>query len=410
MNTTLSFKDLGINEPVLRVCREEGFIRPTEIQEKSIPYVLDHQDVIGEAATGSGKTLAFATGIIHRTEQGKGIQSLVLTPTRELAHQVADMITMLSKYKKLNIVPVYGGVSINSQIHHLRRAEVVVATPGRLIDHIQRKSINLQGVKVLVIDECDRLLDMGFLPDIEYIISILPKKRQTLLFSATISYDVNKIAYKYQNNPIEVNAKAFIEANKLSQVYFGPIEDSLKFSLLVWLLEQDQNKNKSAMIFCNTRRTVDFLFKNLTNLGFKASSLHGGYSQSERSKQLNRFIEKRIPLLIATDVAARGLDIPNVQIIYNYDLPNNGDQYIHRIGRTARAGKSGRAITLVTRRNTETFMRTFRSSRFNILKEALPHIKRVQTTFRPSRTIKRHENDRFIAKRIPEPQFSRYSV
>jgi len=410
MNTSLSFKDLGINEPVLRVCIEEGFIHPTEIQEKSIPYVMDHYDVIGEAATGSGKTLVFATGIIHRTEQGKGIQSLVLTPTRELAHQVADMITTLSRYKKLNIVPVYGGVSINTQIHHLRKAEVVVATPGRLIDHIQRKSINLQGVKVLVIDECDRLLDMGFLPDIEYIISILPKKRQTLLFSATISYDVNKIAFKYLNNPIEVNAKAFIEANKLSQVYFGPIEDSLKFSLLVWLLELDQNKNKSAMIFCNTRRTVDFLFKNLTNLGFKASSLHGGYSQSERSKQLNTFIEKRIPLLIATDVAARGLDIPNVQIIYNYDLPNNGDQYIHRIGRTARAGKSGRAITLVTRRNTETFMRTFRSSRFNILKEALPRIKRVQTTFQPSRTKKRYQNDRFIAKKIPEPQFSRYSV
>ena len=410
MNTSLSFKDLGINEPVLRVCQEEGFIHPTEIQEKSIPYVMDHYDVIGEAATGSGKTLAFAAGIIQGTKQGRGIQSLVLTPTRELAQQVAEMITTLSKYQNLKVIPIYGGVSINPQIQQLRSTEVVIATPGRLIDHIHRGTINLQNVKIFVLDECDRLLDMGFIHDIEQIIANLPKKRQTLLFSATVSPEVNNISYKYLSNPIEISAKPFVEESLLSQMYYGPFEESLKFSILVWLLNQDQNRNKSALIFCNTRKTVDFLFKNLINNGFIANSLHGGFSQYERNNRLNAFVEKQVPILIATDVAARGLDIPEVQIVYNYDLPDNKDQYIHRIGRTARAGSSGRAITLVSRHNTENFMRSFRDSRFNIIKGDLPRIQRVQTIFRPNRTKRQHQNKRFYTKRNPEPQFSRYSV
>ena len=234
--STTTFAQLGISDPILQVCHEEKFIHPTEIQQKSIPYVIEGEDVIAQAATGSGKTLAFASGIIQKTVKGKGIQALVVTPTRELAQQVADMITSLSKYKPLRIISVYGGVSINPQFRELSQADVVIGTPGRLIDHIERRTINLRRIKILVLDECDRLLDMGFLPDVEKIISHLPKKRQTLLYSATISYDVSQIAQKYMNSPIEVGATSYVDPRKLHQYYYGPINNSMKFSLLVHLL------------------------------------------------------------------------------------------------------------------------------------------------------------------------------
>ncbi|MFX0152078.1 MAG: DEAD/DEAH box helicase, partial [Candidatus Hodarchaeota archaeon] len=270
MSSTTTFKQLGVIDSILQVCTEEEFEKPTEIQEKSIPYVIAGKDVIGEAATGSGKTLAFASGIIHRTNSGQGVQALIISPTRELAQQTTVMIRGLSKYKPLRIIPIYGGVSINPQITNLRRADVVIGTPGRLIDHIIRGTINLKRVKILVLDECDRLLDMGFLPDIEKIIDILPENRQTLLFSATIPFEVNRLAQKYMHNPIDVDAESYVDPNKLTQYYFGPLEDSLKFSLLVHLLKQDKNEGLS-MIFCNTRRYADILAKNLEYVGIKAT-------------------------------------------------------------------------------------------------------------------------------------------
>jgi len=359
--TTTTFKQLGIIDPVLKVCEEEEFIRPTEIQEKSIPHVIKGRDVIAKAATGSGKTLAFASGIIQKTVKGKGVQALVVTPTRELAHQVTDMITSLSKYKTLRIISVYGGVSINPQFHELKRADVVIGTPGRLIDHIERGTIELGQIKILVLDECDRLLDMGFLLDIEKIIYSIPRKRQTLLYSATISYDISQIAQKYMNNPIEVGAQSYVDPQKLSQYYFGPVSNSLKFSLLVHLLNKN-NGGGLSMIFCNTRRNADLINKNLIRLGIKATVLHGGYTQQERSKSLNSFHTRKTKILVATDVAARGLDIQGVTFIYNYDLPSNFKQYIHRIGRTARAGKTGKAITLVSQRDGEDFFHLFRDN------------------------------------------------
>ncbi|MHA2224857.1 MAG: DEAD/DEAH box helicase [Candidatus Hodarchaeales archaeon] len=416
MTNTDTFKQLGIIEPIIQVCTEKKFKKPTEIQKKAIPYVIAGKDVIGEAATGSGKTLAFASGIIQSVSRGKGVQSLIITPTRELTQQISEMIHDLSKYKPLKITAIYGGVSINPQINNLRRADVVVGTPGRLLDHIGRGTIRLGNVKILVLDECDRLLDMGFLPDVERIIRQLPekKKRQTLLFSATISFEVNKLAQKYMYNPIDVEATSFVDPAKLTQYYYGPVDNSLKFSLLVHLLEQNKRTGLS-MIFCNTRRYAEFVAKNLINYGLKATALHGGLSQSERTKRFNRFQNRRHDVLVATDVAARGLDIQGVTNIFNYDLPDNRKQYIHRIGRTARAGKEGKAITLVAQRDNEKFFHLFRDNRNGIQKGNLPFIKRITTErmpskFRPRNRSTRSPTRKMVLKNTPSPSYSRYSL
>ncbi len=421
MSKSIKFEQLGVIDPILRVCDEENFNNPTEIQEKSIPLVVDGKDVIGQAATGSGKTLAFASGIIQQTKKGDGLQALVITPTRELAQQVAEMIISLSKYKPLTVAIVYGGVSINPQIAKLRRADVVIGTPGRLLDHIGRNSINLKKVKMLVLDECDRLLDMGFIQDVERIINRLPEDRQTLLYSATISFDISLLAQKYMNNPIDVEAEALVDPEKLTQYYYGPFEDSLKFSVLAHLLMEKQQKGLS-LIFCNTRRYANFVAENLNKAGIKARALHGGFSQNERTKRLKSFQDQRMNVLVATDVAARGLDIPGVTRVYNYDLPDTRKQYIHRIGRTARAGKEGKAITLVSQRDNEKFFYLFRDQRHNLQKEKIPYVKRIQTTkmngrSRPqSRSFgKNHRSSRPMRNnnersRKNPPQFSRYSI
>jgi ATP-dependent RNA helicase DeaD len=409
MTKTTTFNQLGIIEPILQVCAEEKFDKPTEIQEKSIPYIIAGKDVIGEAATGSGKTLAFASGIIHRTIKGRGIQALIITPTRELAVQVTEMTQELSKYNPLNIISIYGGVSIGPQIHKLKKADVIIGTPGRLIDHIRRNTLNLKRIKILVLDECDRLLDMGFLPDVETIIRTIPKNRQTLLFSATISYDVNQLAQKYMNEPIDVEAESFVDPNKLTQYYYGPVEDSLKFSLFVHLLNQNKT-NGLSMVFSNTRRYADFLSRSLADIGIEATSLHGGFSQYERTKRLNKFQSRRSKILIATDVAARGLDIQGVTTIYNYDLPDNRKQYIHRIGRTARAGNAGKAITLVSQRDNEKFFHLFRDNRNMIQKGKIPFVKKIHTKKRfPRAPVKKRKN-KTIRIKPPQVQYSRYSV
>jgi ATP-dependent RNA helicase DeaD len=389
MSSTTKFKQLGVIKPILQVCEEEEFTTPTEIQQKAIPYVIEGRDVIGEAATGSGKTLAFATGIIHRTEKGQGVQSLVVTPTRELAQQVADMVQTLSKYKSLRITTVYGGVSINPQIRDLRKADVVIGTPGRLLDHIGRGSIKLNRIKILVLDEADRLLDMGFLPDVERIISKLPEYRQTMLFSATIASEVSRLAQRYMHKPIDVEAESYVDPKKLTQFYYGPVQDSLKFSLLVHLLKQDKT-NGLAMIFTNTRKYADILAKNLESSGVQATALHGGFSQHERSRRLKQFQNKQHKVLVATDVAARGLDIQGVTSIYNYDLPENRKQYIHRIGRTARAGKAGKAITVVSQRDNEKFYFLFRDNRYGIQKKDVPFVERISTPRMRSSTPRRN--------------------
>jgi ATP-dependent RNA helicase DeaD len=370
-----SFRKLGIIEPILKVIQEEGFTEPTEIQEKSIPLVVAGKDIIAGAATGSGKTLAFASGIIKDCERGKNVQALVLTPTRELAEQEMQAFIKFSKYKPLEVTSVYGGVSINPQIYALETADVVIGTPGRILDHLHRGTLNLKHVKILVLDEADRMLDMGFIDDVETIISQCPKNRQTLLFSATISSDIMHIAKKHMKYPVEVSAESHVDPKKLKQIFYD-VPDNMKFSLLVHLLKNE--KTGMAMVFCNTQRNTDFVTKHLKKNGIEALAIHGGFSQAKRSYALESFHCQRVCILVCTDVAARGLDIKGVTHIYNYDTPQTSKEYIHRIGRTARAGKEGKAISIIASRDYENFSRVLGDRELKIENELMPVVEKIE--------------------------------
>jgi len=365
------FKRLGISEHLLKSIEEHKFEEPSEIQEKSIPLVVEGKDVIATASTGSGKTLAFSAAIVKNCEKKQGLQTLILTPTRELAEQITRTVGKFSKYKELKVIPVYGGVSINEQIRELKSAEVVVATPGRILDHLERQTIDLSKIKILVLDEADRMLDMGFQKDVEKIIRNCPVKRQTLLFSATMAVEVIELANKYMNNPIEINAEQYVDPSKLTQVYYD-INDRLKFSLLKYLLEKENTK--LVMIFCNTRRTVDFVSKNLKFNDVEVLPIHGGFSQNKRNQIMEKFHSQKIQILVCTDVAARGLDIPGVSHVYNYEIPADSKEYLHRIGRTARAGNEGKVINLISSRDYENFSRVLENRELGIKKEDTPMV------------------------------------
>ncbi len=373
------FKKLGIIHPILRVIEEQTFGKPTKIQEKSIPLVLAGHDVIAGSATGSGKTLAFGSGIIQSTESGRGIQSLVLTPTRELAQQVSKALMTFSKYKPLRVVSVYGGAAINPQIQRLQTADVVVGTPGRILDHLQRRTICLGGVKTLVLDEADRMLDMGFVDDVEKIIMQCPRKRQTLLFSATITYNVTMLAKKYMIDPKRVSAETYVDSRKLSQVYYD-VRDNMKFSLLVHLLKC--REAGLVMVFCNTRRKSDFVGKNLILNGVNSLAIHGGFSQDKRDSAMESFHSKSGCVLVCPDVAARGLDIKGVSHVYNYDIPKDSKDYIHRIGRTARAGEAGEVVNILAQRDWDNFKRIIRDNELDVDKEEVPYIDRAKIGWR----------------------------
>jgi len=368
------FRKLGIHEDVIRVIEEEKFDEPSEIQAKTIPLILAGKDVIAGSATGSGKTLAFGAGIIQNTKSRYGIQTLVLVPTRELAEQVSRELRKFSKHSALKVIAVYGGVSIGPQIENLENVEIVVGTPGRIIDHIQRGTIDLNNVKILVLDEADRMLDMGFRDDVERIIRKCPTNRQTMLFSATISQDISHLARKYMISPVEVSAEQYVDPSKLTQIYYDT-PDNMKFALLVHLLKEEHPG--LIMVFCNTQRNTDFVAKNLQNCGINAIAIHGGLSQDKRSRIMKMFNSKQIGVLVCTDVAARGLDIKGVSHVYNYDTANESDNYVHRIGRTARAGKDGKAISIIASRDYENFSMILKRSGFEIKREEMPLVERV---------------------------------
>lgn len=364
-----SFKILGISAPVLRSIKDEKFDSPSEIQEKSIPLIIAGKDVIAGSATGSGKTLAFAAGILKNAQKGRGIQALVLTPTRELAEQVAQAVTKFSKYEPLEIISVYGGVGINPQIRGLKTADVVVGTPGRLLDHIARNTLRLGKVNTLVIDEADRMFDMGFKDDVEKIIRKCPDKRQTLLFSATINKEVVQLSRRYMHEPLQVSVDSFVDPAKLLQTYYD-VADEQKFSLLLHLLK---NENSDlVMVFCNTKRNTDKVTKNLRFSGIDALAIHGGLTQYKRNDVMQQFHTGKFCVLVCTDVAARGLDIRDVSHVYNYDIPRESKQYIHRIGRTARAGAEGKAINILSRTDYDNFGRVLKENGVEITEEPLP--------------------------------------
>ena len=376
-----TFEELGLSDETIKVLSKLKIQTPSEIQEKTIPLVLAGNDVIGGSATGSGKTLAFASSIIEKLEKNKNVQALILTPTRELAEQVANAVEKFSKHKKINVLSIYGGVSIETQIRRLKNTDVVVGTPGRILDHLSRRTLDLSEVRFLVLDEVDRMFDMGFQIDVEKILSQCPEQRQTMLFSATISSEMDHLATKHTKKPIEVSVESHVDASKLKQIYYD-VPDGLKFSLFVHLLKNE--KAKLVMVFCGTRRNVDFVTDNLNNLGIKAKAIHGGLNQSKRNSVLSEFnSEKGVNVLVCTDVAARGLDIREVSHVYNYDLPKASDDYIHRIGRTARAGKDGIAINVLCSRDYDNFNNILRDEQIKIEAVKTPWFEKVRIIINP---------------------------
>ncbi|MEI6731308.1 MAG: DEAD/DEAH box helicase [archaeon] len=363
------FRILKLSEGMLEAIKHAGFTVPSEIQEKTIPLVLEGKDVIGSSATGSGKTLAFGAGLIDKMKRGYGIQTLILTPTRELAEQVGTTLQKFSNHKSLHITEVYGGVSMGPQIRNIRDADVVVGTPGRILDHLERRTLKLNQVKYLVLDEADRMLDMGFIRDVEKIIKQCPEDRQTMLFSATISQEIGHIAKRYMKNPVHVSVNDQVDPAMLYQKYYD-VPQEMKFSLLAHLLKLE--KNGVVMVFCNTRRNVDHVTRALYQYGIDALAIHGGLSQNRRTDTLQAFHEREALILVCTDVAARGLDIKDVSHVYNFDLPSSGNDYIHRIGRTARAGKNGVAVSFVSSGDHTEFRSICRDKNLNMEKIPVP--------------------------------------
>ena len=342
-----NFEDLPLTPEVMKGIEELGFTNLFPIQAQAIIPLLEGKDVIGQAQTGTGKTAAFGIPMVERIDpKNKKIQGLVLVPTRELAIQVAECIGQFSKYIRLQVTPVYGGESINKQINALRRgAHIVVGTPGRVIDHLKRGTLNMLSTRVVVLDEADRMLDMGFIDDIKYILSQIPENKQMSLFSATIDNSVMNVCHRYMKNPEEIRvSKDEIALEQLNQ-YYMILNSRNKFGYLRRLLKA-KNVEK-AIIFCNTRRSTDWLSRKLRYHGYSAEPLHAGFTQAQRERVTNAFRNTKFNFLIATDVAARGLDIQGITHIINYDVPIEAPVYFHRIGRTARKGGEGTAITLV---------------------------------------------------------------
>jgi len=351
---TTTFAELGLSAKVQAAIEAAGYTTPTPIQSQAIPVAVTGRDVLGIAQTGTGKTAGFVLPMLARLESGRARarmpRSLILAPTRELAAQVAQSFEKYGVNHRLTVALLIGGVSFDDQLKKLDRgADVLIATPGRLLDHFGRGKILLSGVEILVIDEADRMLDMGFIPDIERICKLLPPRRQTLFFSATMPPEITRLVNTFLKDPVRIEvAKPATTAALITQLFrFCPsTEDWEKREVLRELIRSENVKN--AIIFCNRKRDVAILLKSLQKHGFNAGALHGDMDQMSRMATLDAFREGRISLLAASDVAARGLDIPDVSHIFNFDVPWQSDDYVHRIGRTGRAGKEGRSLTLVT--------------------------------------------------------------
>jgi len=325
-----------------------GFTIPTPIQTESIPKIMQHHDVMGLAQTGTGKTAAFGLPILHRLMEGRRgcVRALIVAPTRELAEQIHVALSQLGKQSGLRSVTIYGGVGINPQIAKLRSgAEIVVACPGRLLDHIKQSTIDLSHVEVLVLDEADRMFDMGFLPDIRRIIKCLPAKRQTLLFSATMPKEIRHLANEALTNPVTIQVDTVTSAATVSHALY-PVGQHLKTDLLLKLLQQTDTE--SVLVFTRTKHRAKRLGEKLISSGYRAASLQGNLSQSRRQAALDGFRDGSVQVLVATDIAARGIDVSQISHVINFDMPDTAEAYIHRIGRTGRAARTGDAFTMVT--------------------------------------------------------------
>ena len=349
MSSELSFESMDLSSEILQAVREMGFQEPSTVQAKTIPLMMNGQDINAIAPTGTGKTCAFGIPMLEYVQlKDSRIQEVVLAPTRELALQIGEELTKLAKFiDGVRIAVIYGGQSISRQITALkRRPQIVIATPGRMLDHMQRGNIRLNAVHTMVLDEADEMLNMGFVKDVTKIIEATPPDRQLVLFSATTNQDVLTIAWKYQHEPVEITVEATKADRPQITQYVIATEQDQKTDHLLYLLDADVYQR--IMIFCNTKFMTDKLTGRLIKEGYSAQCLHGDIPQSKRNVVMNDFKRGKFPILVSTDVAARGIDVDDVEAVINYDLPNENEYYLHRIGRTGRAHKHGVSFSLVT--------------------------------------------------------------
>jgi ATP-dependent RNA helicase RhlE len=348
----MSFESLGLAPALLRALAEQGYANPTPIQAAAIPVVLEGGDLLAAAQTGTGKTAAFALPLLQKLSTAgqtmtRRPRALVLTPTRELAAQVHDNLRDYGKHLRISATTIFGGVGMGPQINALRRGvDVVIATPGRLIDHMQQRTLDLSGVETLILDEADRMLDMGFLPALKRILGALPKQRQTLLFSATFAPEIKALAMQFMHQPREVSVAPPNTVAALVSHHVHPVDASRKRDLLLHVLSQDSRRQ--TLVFSRTKHGADKLVTFLNASGLRAAAIHGNKSQNARTKALADFKSARITVLVATDIAARGIDIDQLPMVINFDLPMVAEDYVHRIGRTGRAGAEGMAVSLVS--------------------------------------------------------------
>ncbi len=358
----MSFATIGINEELVQGVNKAGYTTPTEIQLKTIPPALTGEDIIGCAQTGTGKTAAFVLPMLHRLAEkntrtkGKSVRAIVITPTRELAVQIEQSIQTYGHYLPYGSLPVYGGGNIKKQINRLKSGvDIVVATPGRLLDHMQRKTIDLRHIEILVVDEADRMFDMGFIDDVRRIIKPMPRKRQTMLFSATISAEVRALTEKIQKSPKMVQVGPVNNPVKTITQHAYKVEKDRKQDLLLHLLRTTEMS--SVLVFSRTKRGADRLSKRLGRKKISSVAMHSDRSQSQRREALDGFKNGRFRVMVATDIAARGIDVTGISHVINYDLPNSPEDYVHRIGRTGRAAAAGEAIAFVSRDEKKSFNR-----------------------------------------------------
>jgi ATP-dependent RNA helicase DeaD len=381
MMENLIFKNLNLTEEVQKAIAEMGFEEATPIQSQSIPHIMSKRDVIGQAQTGTGKTCAFGIPAIEMLEpEVEGIQVLVLCPTRELAIQTSEELKNVSKYKNgVKILPVYGGQPIDRQIIALRkRPQIIIGTPGRIMDHMRRNTLKLSTLKMIVLDEADEMLNMGFREDIDIILEKVPEEKQTIFFSATMPREILDLTRKYQHDPIHIKAThKELTVPSIEQFYLE-VSESSKLEVLSRLI--DTNNVKLSLVFCNTKKRVDELASSLQSRGYTAEALHGDLRQEQRDKVMSKFRNGYIDVLIATDVAARGIDVDDVEAVFNYDIPNDEEYYVHRIGRTGRAGRAGKSFTFVVGRDIYKLRDIQRYTKSNIKLIKAPTLNDVEET------------------------------
>jgi len=388
-----TFSNFNISKPVLSSITKMGYKTPTPVQEQAIPVALEGKDIIAQAQTGTGKTASFGIPLIEKVSpKEKKVQALVLVPTRELAIQVAKELKDIGRGKKVFVLSVYGGKSIQHQIKFLKKGNdvIVVGTPGRVKDLIDRGYLKLDGVKFFVLDEADRMLDMGFIEDIEYIMSKLPEDKQTMLFSATMPKEILKLAEKFLK-PDYVTIRIAPEKMTVDRVkqFAYRTDKNSKFENFVENLKE--NTAEKTIVFTKTKKMADELAKKLKEEGFNADAIHGDYSQAKREKVLKLFRTGKLKILVATDVAARGLDIKGIETVYNYDIPNDVESYVHRIGRTGRAGKEGTAITFFTPEEDPFFNRILKTTKAKIKLDnlSIEEFKKPENRFKKKRRFLR---------------------